>query len=202
MKFFLKIQKVADEKFTNPIRYMNSKEIILNQYHLFLLNINNALAVENLNLLTQLDNYKKTITTSKLLIAENFSLKNFLSVQQEITRLDNQIKTLKKSIDSFHLNSEYETLQQQADLLTAEIKSLSFLNYSDKNKIDDYRNSFNDGNFNPSHVKLIYDEIKPSLGDLVVNQIEDAVAFRKSLIASRKDFISKEIDTLNWRISH
>ena len=116
MKFFTKIQKVSGQKFSDPICFMNSRETILNQYHLFLLDINNSIAHENFESLKQLDNYKKTINTTRQLISENFNLKDFAAVQTEINRLENQIKETGSSISSFRLSKEYDSLRQKADL--------------------------------------------------------------------------------------
>ena len=201
MKFFIKIQKVSGEKFSNPIRFINSRETILNQYHLFLIDINNSIAHENFESLKQLDNYKKTIDTTRRLISENFNLKDFAAVQKEVNRLDAQIKETSSSISSFHLSKEYDSLRQKADSLTAEIHSLSLLNSADNNKIRDYFNSTKQNFPAADRVKAIYDEAGSIFGDLIKKRLDEAIEFRKNLIDSRKDFINKEIEILEMSIA-
>ncbi len=201
MKFFTKIQKVSGQKFTDPICFMNSRETILNQYHLFLLDINNSIAHENFESLKQLDNYKKTINTTRRLISENFNLKDFAAVQTEINRLENQIKETGRSISSFRLSKEYDSLQQKADLLTAEIHSLSLMNSADNNKIRDYLNSTKEDFPAADHVKTIYDEAGSLFGDLIKKRLDEVIEFRRNLIDSRKDFINREIEILESHIT-
>ncbi|MGD8307744.1 MAG: DUF2326 domain-containing protein, partial [Ignavibacteria bacterium] len=201
MNFFVKIQKVSGDKFLNPVRFTNSRELLLIQYHLFLLNINNDVASENFNLLNQLDNYKNTIKTTKQILAEHFSLSDLASVHQQITKLSNDIKKLSNIISSFRLSEEFEDIQYDLDLLTAEIKSLSFLNSSDRNKVNNYKASIKiESNFSTDRVKQIYDEVNSLLGSAIQKSLEEAKEFRISLVASRKDFIKKETQNLEWRI--
>ena len=202
IKFFLKIQKYTDQRFNDPVRFTNRKTIELNQYHLFLLGLNNELINKNYEITLKLDALAKAIKSSKEYLFKENGFKNFRSVYDRINYLGNRARNLERDITAYRFESYYDELETEASEITNKIKSLRFFNSSDQNKIEEYKTSLLiDTGPNPERVTSIYNEFSTILGEKVKLHIEEAKQFRKELINSRREFIKNEISTLEFRIT-
>jgi len=186
----------------DPIKYISeATEVELNQYHFFLLNIDNTLANKNFKIQTDLKRLKPTIKELSNFISESYNVPNIDEAQKRINSLQVEIKKLESSINLFRLSHQYKLSEDKADNLTADIKTLWFENNADEKKIESYRNSLrNDISIKAGAVKRIYEDLNSLLAENIKKTLQEAIDFRKQLLSSRKEFIAKEINKLQENI--
>lgn len=196
--FFLKIQKSKRGRVVDPIQYIREANVVeLNQYHFFLLNIDNKLATKNYQIQTDLKRLKPTIKELSAFISESYNVKDINEAQKRINSLQVEIKKLEDSINLFRLSHKYKLSENKADDLTSEIKKLWFENNVDEKKIESYRNSLQANiAIKAGAVKRIYEDLNSLLADNIKKTLQEAIDFRKQLIDSRKEFIEDEIKQL------
>ena len=193
IKFYLKIQKVADEKFTDPIRYINKKEILLNIFHLFLLNIDNSMLIENLYLNDEIENYRKTAKTTKQFLKDHYNISDISKAANTVIGLTNKINRLKKNIDEYKLDEEYDGMKTRLNAITQQIKNSLFLVTLDEKKIKDFENPAKlNSNIISSNVEAIYSELNTDFKNVLRKTIDEAKSFRNELEKSRADFVAYE----------
>lgn len=200
--FYLKIQKTKRGRTVDPIQYIReANEVELNQYHFFLLNIDNKLATKNYQIQNDLKRLKPTIKELSSFISQSYNVQNINEAQKRINSLQVEIKKLEESINLFRLSHKYKLSEDKADNLTAEIKKLWFENNSDEKKIESYRDSLRDDiTVKAGTVKRIYEDLNSLLAENIKKTLQEAIDFRKQLISSRKEFIEEEIKNLQGGI--
>lgn len=196
--FYIKIQKSKRGRTLDPIQYIReSNEVELNQYHFFLLNIDNQLATKNYKIQSDLKRLKPTIRELSAFISESYNVQNIGEAQKRINSLQVEINKLENSINLFRLSHKYKLSENKADDLTAEIKKLWFENNADEKKIESYRNSLRDDiAVKAGTVKRIYEDLNSLLAENIKKTLQEAIDFRKQLIISRREFIEDEIKQL------
>lgn len=206
MLFFLKIHKRQRGQFLDPIKYISSeagKEIELNQYHFFLLGIDNTLLYRNYDAQQGVNERNTAIREVKRLVENNYQI-DIKNVESEINKLERRINKIKKIIESFQLAEQYDDVEAQANLLTRQIKELSAQNFWDNKKIEAYQESFELKDIldtrKITQIKKLYSETHLLLGENIGKSLAEAVQFRKQLASSREEFISYEINALQTEI--
>ncbi|MCZ7603099.1 MAG: DUF2326 domain-containing protein [Melioribacteraceae bacterium] len=202
MPFFIKIQPPEKYPFQNPILYIQEQsEMSLNQYHFFLLNMDNSLSYANCELQLQLRNIQTTIRQTKKIITQTYGVENTTQIKNRIRNIEIEIEKLENSIKDFKLTEKFKIDEVRANKLTTQIKELWFDNDLDKQKLDDYEGSLKmDLDVHTSSIKKLYAEFNELLGESVKKTLDEAIKFRKNLISSRTEFIQEEIDRLKEEI--
>ena len=206
MLFFLKIHKRQRGQFLDPIKYLSSeigKEIELNQYHFFLLGIDNTLLCRNYDAQQGVNERNTAIREVKKLVENNYKI-DIKNVDGEINKLERRINKIEKIIESFQLAKQYDDVEAQANLLTRQIKELSAQNFWDNKKIEAYQESFELKDIldtrKINQIKKLYSEANSLLGEKIGKSLAEAVQFRKQLASSREEFLSDEINALQTEI--
>ena len=206
MLFFLKIHKRQRGQFLDPIKYLSSeigKEIELNQYHFFLLGIDNTLLCRNYDAQQGVSERNTAIREVKRLVENHYQI-DIKNVDSEINRLERRIKKIKKIIESFQLAEQYDDVEAQANLLTRQIKELSAQNFWDNKKIETYQESYELKDIldtrKINQIKKLYNEASLLLGEKIGKPLVEAIQFRKQLALSREEFLSDEINALQTEI--
>lgn len=202
LPFYIKIKKTKRDTFADPIGYIREcTPVELNQYHFFLLNINNQLSNRNFQIQTDLKRLNPTIKEVGNFITNSYNVRDISDAQKKINALLAEIDKLEQSINLFRLSYKYKLDEKKANKLTEEIKNLWFVNNSDQKKIDSYRDSLKfDISIRTGNVRRIYEEFNKLLADNIKTTLDEAIEFRKSLVESRKEFIEEEIKTLGETI--
>jgi uncharacterized protein YydD (DUF2326 family) len=202
MLFFLKIHKRQRGQFLDPIKYLSSevaKDIELNQYHFFLLGIDNSLLCKNYDAQQGVNERNTAIREVKRLVENHYQI-DIKNVDSEINKLERRINKIKKIIESFKLAKQYDDVEAQANLLTRQIKELSAQNFWDNKKIEAYQESFELKDIldtrKINQIKKLYSETHSLLGENIGKSLAEAVQFRKQLASSREEFLSDEINSL------
>lgn len=204
MSFFLKIHKHKNPKFTDPIEYLRGCFATeLNQYHLLLMGVDNSLMHENYEIQTKLKDKAPALKEIKRFVESTYGLKKISDADSEIDNLNREIKKLDDIVKTFKLADKYKDAESQANKLTEKIKQDVFLNFSDRNKVKLYKESFQikDDIKNLKKVKYIYAELNDLLGKTVKKTIDDAISFREQLSQSREQFLENEINELQANIA-
>jgi len=202
ISFYMKIQKHKKGSFSDPISYLKHSTIAeLNQYHLFLLNMNNNLAHENFKIQEELKKTKPMINKIKEFIEETKNIQDISEAMGEMNKLSTEISDLEDSIKTFKLAKQYENIEGKSNKLTSSIKEFWYQNYCDRKKIALYEKSceFKNG-INSLRVKKIYEEFNEILAEKIKYSLDEAVEFRKRLAQSRENFLKGEITQLNKAI--
>jgi len=202
INFYLKVQSQKKAKFTEPVKYIDELSVAeLNQYLFFLMGLDNTLAYKNFDIQWNLKRRNKAIIEVKQLVEETYGLKDISEASNQVDKLGQEVKDIENTISQFKLSTQYEDAEKQANILTAQIKELWFLNFSDRKKIDAYQDSLKlDVDIDIAKVKRVYEEFNQLLADKVSATLEQAIQFRKNLVNSRKDFISSEVESLAKQI--
>lgn len=200
-KFFLKIQKMSDQKFTDPIKFSPYSEIELNQYHLFLWNLDNTLASLNFSINKQIDENKKLISLTKKYMKDKFDIDDIPAAVKKASELQKQITKYKNQINDFNLKDGYDELESRLNEVTSQIKSITVLNVADHLKIQDMENSLKqDEKVNIDYVSEIYEEFNSIFSEGIKKTLEEAKEFRKLVSESRNDFIKFQKSQLLYKI--
>jgi uncharacterized protein YydD (DUF2326 family) len=202
LPFFIKVQKPKKEKFTDPIQYIKETPIVeLLQYHLFLMDIDNVLAHDNLTIQTQKKKTVDTINNVGEFINESYGLKDIPEAISKTQNLKIEIEELKESISKFNLSKQYEIDESKANELTTDIKELWFHNHSDRKKIEMYQESVkNNIEISTRKIKKLYEDLNFLLAGNIKKSLDEAVEFKKRLVASREEFIESEVQQLLTQI--
>lgn len=202
MNFYLKIQKFKKEQFSDPIKYMRDvTENEINIYQLYLLGLDNTFAYSNLQARTDLKRIAPAANEVERLIKEKFNIKKINDTNSNIAQLKYDIKKLENAIETFELKDEYEDAENKANKLTQEIKNKWLQNFSDKKKLESYEDSFKTTErISITRIENLYEELSQELASFVKKTLDEAIAFRKKLSASRKDFLKDEIKIINENI--
>lgn len=200
--FYIKILKPKRREYPDPISYLEfTSEAELLQYHLFLLNLNNRLAHRNNEVLLNIKEKRKLVSSASKNFVSAYNFKDMSDIESKINQIRSEITELKEKINAFRLASSQQINADKANGLTKEINKLSFENFSNQKKIDTYSESLSTNlSIRLSTVESIYSDLNELLASNVKKSLEDAVKFRKQLISSRKDFIVEEINKLKENI--
>jgi uncharacterized protein YydD (DUF2326 family) len=197
--FFLKIHKPGRDRFLDPLDYLPEATLAEIQiYLLFMMAIDNSLAVENFQNVGALRETKRSIAEAKSFLQNEIDIDE---AREKIVSLKSEIFTLEKAIEQFKLGQEYDQAESEADAFTAEIKSLLIDNHQDKHRIANYTASIKkDSPVQTDRIAALYAEVSAQLGIVVKKTLEEAVNFRKALLQSRKSFFKTEINALKVKV--
>ena len=203
LPFYIKIQTPEKEPFLNPIKYIReAKEIELNNYHFYLINIDNKISYRNLQVQTDLKKLEITTTEAKRVITETYGTIKMPEIDSKLRKYKIDIEKLEESIKLFQLSEKYKIDEEKLNKLTSDIKELLFQNNSDELKIKSYQDSLKiDINIKPNSISKLYAEFNQLLASNIKKSLDDAVKFRHNLVQSRREFIQDEIDSLQETIT-
>ncbi|MFA5129736.1 MAG: DUF2326 domain-containing protein [Patescibacteria group bacterium] len=206
ISFFLKIQKHKNDRFLDPIKFLDkNSEAELVQYHFYLMGIDNTIAYKNYILIEELKRKVPILKEMKIFLSDKYKIEDIAGARNEIDRMKREVKKLDDTINTFKLAEQYSDVEEQANLLTSRIKDLWYENYSDRKKIESYEESISLNTTISSskinEVHKLYREASQILADNIKKTLEDAVVFRKNLVISRKEFLKNEIKKLNSQVS-
>lgn len=203
LPFYIKVQTPEKTPFISPIKYIfESSEMELNQYHFFMLNLNNSLLTLNFDKTIELKAIKTAITKVNKLLSEIYGSKLNKDINEKKSKLKIEIERLNNVIKSFRLSEKYKLDQDAADKLTAEIKKIWSANSNDDQKIRSLEESLKvNTSIKVNSITRIYEDINELLGKNINKSLADAIEFRKNLILSRKEFIEAEVNRLRKKIT-
>lgn len=169
----------------------------LEDYHqkmanLFLLGVNLSLVKRNFDIkdkLSKLKSAEKTLKEYEKKLDKN----NINDIKDEINRLEEQL-------DKFIIAENYDSLKQEADILTQNINDFRNKIYiiSKKIKMKELNlESSENIDVDIEKIKEIYDEANFFFEEKITKRLEEAQEFHNNLIQNRKKRLSIELNDLN-----
>jgi uncharacterized protein YydD (DUF2326 family) len=135
LPFFIKIHRPKEGRFTDPVEYLKGcYPTELNQYHLFLLGMDNSLAHDNFLIQKSLKEKEPALREIEKVVKEKYGLKKIADIDTEIDNLNREIKRLDRVLETFKLAPQYEDAEKQVNELTEEIKKNIYLNFQERKK--------------------------------------------------------------------
>ena len=205
MSFFLKIHKKRRGEFIDPINFLTQNNSLseMNQYHFFLLGLDNKLVCKNFELQKNVKDRNTAIREVKRIVEKNYGI-SIRGIDTQLSKLRNEIKKTKAAIDAFKLAEQFKDVEIKLNELTARIKYLSERNFWMDRKIESYRESYKlKDKLSDSKIRGIeklYSELNDQLNGIVRKSLKEAVDFRKKLAQSREEFLKEEIQQLELDI--
>ena len=200
--FYAKIQKFKKAKFLDPVKYIPElTEPELNVYHFFLLGLNNKIPNKIFENRVNQKGFSSTIMEVSRYVQEKYDLSDLKHAQIETNRLRLEIKKLTDAIEKFELGEQYEDAEKEANVLTEKIKNNLYQNFLDNDKLKAYQESFSlPTKVNMRRINSMYNEISEELSIKIKKTLDEAVAFRKKLSNSRKEFLQSEIEKIQTNV--
>lgn len=117
-------------------------------------------------------------------------------------RLDAQAKNEKDQLDDFKVHPQYNQIEDEANQITRKIHQLVNNNIDDKRLLEFYEASLKEEkDTSPKQVEKVYNEAGLVFPDSVKNKLNDVLAFHKTVVTNRRDFLSIEIDKIRQNIA-
>ena len=159
---------------------------------------NNKISNQNFKYYSDQKRLKPTIEEISKFVREKYSLNDLKETQNEINKLKLEIRKLENAMDKFELGDQYQDAENEANELTEKIKNFLYQNHLDKEKIKSYQESYGiKDNISVRRITRIFKELDEEFGKKVNATLKEALAFRKDLSESRKEFLKLEIDNLS-----
>jgi len=201
MSFFLKIHKKRKGEFTDPINFLTQSNRLseINQYHFFLLGLDNKLICRNFELQKDVKERDTAIRQVKRMVEKNYGI-SIKDIDIQLSKLRNEIKKSKAAIDAFKLAEQFKDVEIKLNELTEKIKYFSEQNFWMNRKIESYKESYelkdilSDSKIRG--IEKLYAELNKQLSGVIRNSLKEAVDFRKKLARSREEFLKEEIQRL------
>lgn len=116
-------------------------------------------------------------------------------------QLEQQATAAKQALDTFKVHPQYETVQADADRLTAEIHELANRNVADRRRLKRYEESIQEER-PPASISLerLYEESGLVFPDAVKRTLDEAKAFHHDIVSNRRDFLGAEITRIRQTI--
>lgn len=203
MPFYIKKQSEATKvNFIDPINYLQgTSELELIPLHLFLLGINNSVFLENLEIKKKIKDLKPAIKQVVLLVKNQYGVSDVNEAENTIQKLQQQVVRFEQNIKNYELADQYADVENNANKITRQIKTLLFKNISDKNKVSIYEESYQyKDNIDTKSIEKIYRQYDEMLAGKIKKTLDEALEFRKSISKSREEFLREEIISLRKKI--
>lgn len=117
-------------------------------------------------------------------------------------QLEQQKNASQSALESFKVHPQYESIQSDADRLTAEIHALTNKNIEDRRRLTRYETSIAEEK-PPASLSLekLYKEAGLVLPNAVVKSLGDARSFHAAVVTNRKEFLDSEMKRLRESIA-
>jgi len=177
-------------------KHLGKSEIY--SYNLFLLGLPNKSMINYDELKKSNDELKKQKRKIIERLKEDTG-KDIEQISSEISLLDNKIKMFEKSLKNYDFLDSYKDIETELIMLSGKISELMLkLNFLDKS-LKEYKQSYQyQIEFDRDKVVRIYGEINSVFGDIVKNNLNEVIEFRKKLSENRQKFLrEKEVELID-----
>lgn len=122
-------------------------------------------------------------------------------LEAEKVRLEEQIAREQQALSDFQVHPQYESVQAEADSLTATIHELTNQNVMERRKLARYNESVTSEK-PPSDVTVekLYEQTGVVFSDTIKRTLDEAKVFHKKIVENRKSFLEQEISRIEREI--
>lgn len=116
-------------------------------------------------------------------------------------RLEAQARVDKEQLDDFRVHPQYNQIEDEANQITKKIHLLVNNNIDDKRLLEFYEASLKEEkDASPRQVEKVYHEAGIIFPESLKKKLGDVMAFHKSVVTNRRDFLSSEMDKIKQNI--
>ncbi len=190
------------DAYMSPFRHFRQQKTWDTQLHTaYLLGMNWEYAARWQGLKDQEDGVKaieKAIKTG----AMEAAMGSVGELETQRIQLEQQQNASQAALETFKVHPQYDSIQSDADRLTAEIHALTNKNIEDRRRLARYEASIAEEK-PPDSLSLekLYKEAGLVLPDAVVKSLGDARSFHAAIVTNRKEFLGTEMKRLSESIS-
>ena len=191
----------GNDAYLDPFTHFRGQSTVDRQLHVaFLLGMNWENAAKWQNLRDQEKGIKAlndairtgVITSARGTVGE---------LEAESIQLENQLTRESKALEEFKVHPQYESIQNEANRITAAIHDLTNENVVDRRRLAKYKESVN-AEVPPSGgvVDELYKESGVVFSESVRRTLSEAREFHAKIVENRRSFLGEEIKRLETRI--
>ncbi|PSB17461.1 DUF2326 domain-containing protein [Phormidesmis priestleyi ULC007] len=148
-----------------------------------------------------LDSLKKLKKTNQTGVATRV-LGSLGELEAARVRVEQQLQRKRDALGNFHVYPQYNELQQEADLLTAEIHDVTNENLFNRQLLTFYQSSLEqEGEPSQNDVVRLYESAGVELPGLVSRRLEEVETFHHQIIENRREFLATEVQRLRRAIT-
>ena len=201
LNFFIK-DDLEHHQRIDPLNFLfpaaNKADIYL--YNLFLLNLktNNLSSLNSLN--NETSKIRKTQSTLKKNIEEETG-RSIEEFQSERLSKEESIKQLELSLKRYEFIEEYKHIELQLIEVTSSINERLITYHNLDKRIRNIQQSYTSAqDVDISKVQILYNELIPTLGDMLKKSLDETIEFRKNITDNRIKFLSGQEKSLKNQI--
>jgi uncharacterized protein YydD (DUF2326 family) len=148
-----------------------------------------------------LDSLKKLKKTNQTGVATRI-LGSLGELEAARVRVEQQLQRRREALSNFRVHPQYNELQQEVDLLTAEIHDVTNENLFNRQLLTFYQSSLEQES-EPSQddVARLYESAGIELPSLVSRRLEEVETFHRQIIENRREFLSTEVNRLRRTVT-
>jgi uncharacterized protein YydD (DUF2326 family) len=119
----------------------------------------------------------------------------------QVTAANARVRSLQEQVGAFRVVPEYERLQEEADAVDEQIRTLRSADAADRRNILDLETAIRDEDEpDVSYVDRIYRELGVELPGTVLRRYDDVRVFHESVIANRRTYLQDELEATRGRL--
>ncbi|MCK5282467.1 MAG: DUF2326 domain-containing protein [Nanoarchaeota archaeon] len=123
-------------------------------------------------------------------------------LEAEKIRLENDVNTQQEQLTSFKVHPQYDKIETDANKITKLIHEHVNENITDKNLLENYKDSLNnEKEADSDHIEKVYKEAGILIPNLVKKKLDDVKKFHENIVINRKDFLNSELLEIQARIT-
>ncbi len=184
----------GSDAYDSPFRHFRQQKTWDIQMHTaYLLGMNWEYAARWQGLKDQEDGVKAIVKAIKT-GAMDGAIGTVGELETQRIQLEQQTDAAKQALDTFKVHPHYESVQQDADRLTAEIHALVNRNVADRRRLARYEESIKEEK-PPASMSLerLYEQSGLVFPDAVKRSLHEARTFHHQIVSNRRDFLEVEI---------
>lgn len=117
-------------------------------------------------------------------------------------RLEQQLQRKREALNNFRVYPQYNELQQEVNLLTAEIHDITNENLFNRQLLTFYQSSLEqESEPSQNDIVRLYESAGIELPGLVTRRLEEVEIFHRQIIENRRGFLATEVNRLTRSIS-
>lgn len=169
------------------------KEYLKNAVNLFLIGLNYKLPLEKQDLVKDKAVVEKIIFGLERNL-RNKNTPNKATLKSQRTLMDVQIKNRQKKLDSFRVHEEYHNLEEEADVLTKQIKDIQNRIFVNNQKLEEYKEALSAYvRVDLSEIEEFYNSLEIYFSSNLKHGLTGIQEFHQKLIENRNRYLSDEI---------
>lgn len=132
----------------------------------------------------------------------SYAIESAAKLRTAVTLAERELAELRAEVDDFRVVDSFESLEAEANQLTAEIRDISVADAADFNLISEIQSSYR-SELPPSSevLRQLYEAAGVQLGDVVRKRFDEVVEFHESIVSNRREHLRLQEEAALDRVS-